>query len=197
MNRTTKSLIWFGFGAGVLALMSTPPKSPKSPSGVRKTPPLPTREIHAIITRAALKHGVPVPVAMAWAEVESRFNPNAAGDKLWASKRPGLYRDLVLVKLGKNPEANNPAAWHSYGLFQLLAPYHVGMTENPAILYNPEVNADRGLRTVANLLKRTHGDPIAARLLYVGEGSDPIDTPAEKAIAENIRGALSRWGYVG
>ncbi len=124
----------------------------------------------ALIRAEARKQGVPDPIALAFAEVESGFNPRAAGDLGWSEKRPALYRSLVLdnPKMAQNPARTDARAWHSYGLFQLLAPHHVRPAEHPEILYDPQVNAQRGIGYIKALLKK-HGDDVTqARLAYAG-----------------------------
>lgn len=128
----------------------------------------------ALIRRIARELGVPAAVALAFAEVESRFNPRAEGDLQWAAKRPELYARLVRdhPAFADNPARLEPAAWHSYGLYQLLAPYHAQATEHPRVLLDPELNARRGIGYLRRLLRQTNNDVAAARLAYIGCGPD-------------------------
>lgn len=139
-------------------------------------PPLPPpeSEILAIIRAAADRHGVPRQVALAFAWCESRLNSRAKGDLQWSQRKMGtLYRKHVLdaPRFTANPAREHPETWHSYGLFQLLACYHVEPLEHPSVLFDPAINADRGCRQIAQLLKRTNGDVRGARLAYVGCGT--------------------------
>jgi Transglycosylase SLT domain len=129
----------------------------------------------AIIRAAADKAGLSRRVALAFAWIESRHNPRAAGDLLWHERDGGkLYRLHVLgqKRLANNPDRERRELWHSYGLFQLLACYHVLDTESPLRLYDPVVNAERGCAAIARLIRRTKGDVRGARLAYVGCGYD-------------------------
>lgn len=124
-----------------------------------------------VITAAADRHRIPRRVALAFAWVESRLNPRAAGDLRW-SEFEGGKRYERLVKnadhLRTNPARSDPKCWHSYGLFQLLACYHVRPAEHPEALYDAITNADRGCAFIARLLRQTAGDVGAARIRYVG-----------------------------
>jgi soluble lytic murein transglycosylase-like protein len=138
--------------------------------------------MEAVISAAADKHKIPRAVALAFAQVESAFNPNAEGDLHWHEIDNGSrYRALVLqnAKLAHNPARLEPQAWHSYGLFQLLAPYHVLPTEHPRALLDPLVNADRGCAVIARYLKQTGGDIAAARLLFTGASKASAEKKAQ------------------
>lgn len=124
----------------------------------------------ALVRAEAQRQGLPDPLALAVVEVESNFNPAAAGDKGWAEKRPELYKRLVLdnPKLKDNPARTDARAWHSYGLFQLLAPHHIRGSEHPELLYDPRVNAERGVAYLKGLLRKYEGDTVKVRLAYAG-----------------------------
>lgn len=127
--------------------------------------------IRALITRTAQRYGVDPHTALTFAWLESRFDPAAKGDLDWSARKGGeLYRTVVrdAPRFADNPARILPKAWHSYGLFQLLAPYHVQPTEHPSVLANPIVNASRGVLYLRKLLEQTHGDVDQARLLYTG-----------------------------
>lgn len=147
----------------------------------------------ALVRRVARELGVPAAVALAFADVESGFNPAEQGDLKWPEKKPELFRKLVLDKGG--PYAGDPSLWHSYGLFQLLAPYHVLVGEHPHVLLDPELNARRGIAAIKRLLKTTGGNAEAARLAYIGCGVDGArcaDDVTAAALAR-FRPALSKW----
>lgn len=130
-------------------------------------------EIREIIVRSADRHGIPRRAALAFAWIESRFDPDAEGDLEWHEKRDGrLYRTHVLraARFAQNPARSDAKCWHSYGLFQLLACYHCEGHEHPSALLDPELNADRGCRMIARLLRRANGDIRSARLAYIGCG---------------------------
>lgn len=154
-------------------------------------------DIIAIILQAAEKHRVPADVALAFAWCESKFVPSAEGDLNWSTRDHGKrYERNVLkaVRLKSNPGRDDPECWHSYGLFQLLACYHVADLEHPSALLDPERNADIGVRFIGGLLKRTGGDAEAARLLYVGLPLHGESTATERAkVLGNLRAALERF----
>jgi soluble lytic murein transglycosylase-like protein len=160
--------LWAALGIGAYLVSSS---STKSSRGGKPVDPA----IIALIRAEADRQHVPRAIALAFAAVESAFNPQAEGDLNWPTKRDGaLYREHVLeqVRLMHNPARNDPAAWHSYGLYQLLAPYHVPAHLHPRELLRPGLNAEIGIRFIASLLKQAGGDPAKARLAYVGCGLD-------------------------
>lgn len=158
----------------------------------------PTADVLQAIVMAARKYSVPPYVALAFVDCESGFNEHAEGDIDWPFRRGGeLYKKHVLGSpaLANNPGRHDPAVWHSYGLFQMLAAYHVKPTEHPHALLDPKVNADRGCALIANLLKRSGGDIERARLAYTGAGFDGEKVAPEVALRtrERIRTALRKW----
>jgi hypothetical protein len=154
-------------------------------------------DVIAIILQAAEKHRVPADVALAFAWCESRFVPSAEGDLNWSTREGSKrYERNVLrqKRLTYNPARCEPEAWHSYGLFQLLACYHVADREHPSALLDPERNADVGCKFIRGLLNRTGGDAEAARLLFVGLPLDGESTAADRAkVLGNLRAALERF----
>ena len=145
--------------------------------------PAPDTDIRTRIRAAARAAGVPERLALATARAESNFNPRAAGDLQWYLDRPRFER---VVPKG-SPYRSIPQIWHSYGLFQLLAPYHVSAQEDPRILFDPQVNTDRAMVALGRLVKKHGGDWDAIRLAYAG-ASNLSD--AKKAAI------LSRWHTV-
>jgi len=130
--------------------------------------------MQALVRRLAHSLGVPAAVALAFADIESGFDAAREGDLDWPSKRPDLYRSLILdnAAFNSNPARGDARAWHSYGLFQLLAPYHVRPEEHPRTLLDPQTNAVRGITQIRALLRRAGGDVAGARLAYIGCGLD-------------------------
>jgi hypothetical protein len=156
------------------------------------------KRIVQLIREEAERQGVPAHVALAFADIESGLQPDAVGDLDWSTRRNGeLYRKHVLrsERLQDNPARHDPSAWHSYGLFQLLAPYHVGPLEHPSVLLDPRTNAERGVRFLGQLLSRARGDVYAARLAYVGCGLDGSRCAAAdvERIRARLHAALERW----
>jgi len=174
---------------GAMLLMNQ--KKPKVVSSAGNPMDARYEPIRKVILAAAKKYGVPPRVALAFAWIESRFDTKAAGDKQWAEWDDGArYKKNVLENpaLAKNPYRNTPAVWHSYGLFQLLAPYFVTGSESPNILYLPEINADRGVKKIANSLKATKGNVQEARILYAGAANLSAET--KNNIAAKITAVL-------
>lgn len=116
-----------------------------------------------IIRAEAIRQGVPVEVALATARLESNFDSSAAGDLNW-HKNAARFANVP----ASSPYRNQPELWHSYGLFQLLAPYHVRGDEDPRVLFDPQVNAERGIGFLRRLLLAHHGDLNKVRLYYTG-----------------------------
>lgn len=157
-------------------------------------------EVRTIIREAADRHAIRRRIALAFAWVESRHDPTLEGDIGWHLRKSGaLYHRHVLgnADLACNPARDQPDQWHSYGLFQLLAPYHVRPLEHPRRLLDPHVNADRGCEAIAHLLLRTSGDVQRARFGYIGGGLDGERISAGHRILTSTRLslALSRFGH--
>jgi hypothetical protein len=155
-------------------------------------------QIASIIRTAADEARLSRRVALAFAWCESKHNPRAAGDLKWAEREGGLlYTKHVLkqARLDHNPDRLRPEVWHSYGLFQLLACYHVGDTESPIRLYEPGLNAKRGCAAIARLLVRSKGDVRSARLAYVGCGYEGGRCSPEvvKDVSGHLLHALERF----
>lgn len=144
-------------------------------------------EMQALIRAEAAKQGVPAYVALATAHVESRFNPNAEGDLRW---HDNVERYRANVPSG-NPYASIPKLWHSYGLFQLLAPYHVRSNESPLVLLDPQTNVERGVRRLRELIALTDGDLDEVRLRYVG--GTKLSREKQDAILHPWRNALQLY----
>lgn len=151
-----------------------------------------------LVIEAARAAKVPVHVALAFADLESSFNSRAEGDLDWATRNNGaLYRKHVLGnhRLVNNPARNDPAAWHSYGLFQLAAAFHVKPNEHPHELLDAHLNAQRGVAFIAKLLEQNQGDVVRARLAYVGclpDGSRC--SPAQVELyTTRLQRALAKW----
>jgi hypothetical protein len=129
------------------------------------------RKMIDLITREARAQGVDPVLALAIAETESGFNPAAKGDARWSELDGGKrYREHVLdnPKFAANPARTSPKEWFSYGLFQLLAPYHVGPSEHPRVLWDPAINAARGVAVLKQLMRKHGGDVAQVRLAYAG-----------------------------
>lgn len=146
-------------------------------------------KMEALIRREARAQGVPEPVALATAWVESRMDPHAEGDLQWHTNDKRFESTVPR----DNPHRWQRSLWHSYGLFQLLAPYHVKGAETPMVLLDPEINTQRGVAFLGRLLKRHAGDLDAVRLAYTGQlGSD---SSMARRTLEKWHAALARYGY--
>lgn len=162
------------------------------------TPSGPRDRVVQLIREAADRHGISRRVALSFAWCESRFNPAAEGDLIWHERHAGaLYRKHVLhnPRLQSNPDRLTPEVWHSYGLFQLLAPYHVQPLERPAVLLDPVINADRGCAAIALHLAKAQGDVLAARFSYVGGGvaGSRLSPPQRQIVREQLQRALEQF----
>lgn len=183
--RLTRDQVLWGLGglAGVYVMgqlsMTTGPMAEKH------------RLMRGLIISTAKRLGVNPRYALAYAWLESKFNPFADGDKDWAKWDNGArYQKNVLdnPKFAKNPARNKPELWHSYGLFQLLAPYYVGETEDPSILYSPTINAERGIKRMAASIKKANGSIMQARIEYAGAANLPAST--QNKLKTALAGAL-------
>jgi soluble lytic murein transglycosylase-like protein len=147
----------------------------------------------ALVRAEAERQGLEPALALAVAEVESNFNPSAAGDTAWAQKRPELYKKLVLDNpaMASNPARTDPSAWHSYGLFQLLAPHHVRGNEHPSILNDPKLNATRGIAFIKGLMRKHDADPVKMRLAYAGALN--ASAAEQERVLKRFGEAYQRW----
>lgn len=185
-------------GSIAWAVPNVPPAP--APSAPSPTPAKLTRaQVVTLIERQAKAQGVPPTLALAFADIESRLNPDAEGDITWHEREDGArYRKHVLgnKRLASNPALLEAPAWHSYGLFQLLAPWHVDADQHPRSLLNAEVNAQKGVAAIKRALKQAKGDPYGARLAYVGCGVDgsSCDAKTVRDVREKLRKALVKHG---
>lgn len=129
-----------------------------------------------IVRAEAMRQGVPVEIAMATARIESNFDQTREGDLNWHLNRARFERFVPET----SPFRGTPELWHSYGLFQLLAPYHVKGDEDPRILLDPQINAQRGVATLRRLLLVHHGDPGLVRLHYTN--ADAADSATQTRV---------------
>ncbi len=163
------------------------PTKPAKPSSKERA------EMQRLIRLEAERQGVPAHIALAFADAESGFNPKAEGDKDWHLRKGGeLYRKNVLGSkaLANNPWRNAPELWHSYGLFQLLAPYFSQPAEDPRALLDPKINITRGVGYIRRLLLKHGGDVDAVRLAYTG---NPGDLTVRANILSTLHAALDTW----
>jgi hypothetical protein len=160
-------------------------------------PTTPAAGIVPIIRASADRHGVPRKLALAFAWLESQLDPTKEGDLDWSDRKPDRYRHLVKESklYANNPARNDPSAWHSYGLFQLLAPYHCPPREHPRCLLDPELNAELGCKAIARLLVKAEGDILSARFAYVGAGfgGQLVGPDSRELIATRLKLALERF----
>lgn len=162
-------------------------------SSRKKRPPPP--ELVQLIRREAALAGVPLQVALAFARVETNFDVRAEGDLDWPKKKPAAYRMLVTEGRPDNPYRDQPGLWHSYGLYQLHAAHHVKGRESPRVLLDTQVNISRAMATIARLLKVAGGDPVEARLRYVGCGENGANCAdsVRRRVREKLEAALSEF----
>jgi hypothetical protein len=195
------------FGIATLAIINArrpslrerdAPPYPAQPGGGQG--PIPSEAIAALIVDEAHAQGVDPRVALAFADAESGLRPDEQGDLDWPYRNGGeLYQKHVLGNpaLLRNPYRGDPSVWHSYGLFQLLAPYHVLELEHPAVLLDPRINARRGVRAVRTALERSGGELYQARRRYAGCGPGS-GCEHNTALLARIDGrwsqALNKWG---
>jgi len=141
-------------------------------------------------------------VALTFAEMESNFDPNAVpkgyikgqATKWYEKKGGSLYIEKVRdsTKFANNPYKNTPELWVAYGLFQLLAVYFIEGTEDPRILFDPQINAARGIADIAEKLAKYNNNPENVRLAYVGYSPTATHSEAEK-IRQRFRKIYSKY----
>ena len=97
-------------------------------------------------------------------------------------------------RFAHNPAREDPTAWHSYGLFQLLACWHAQPEQHPRALLDPATNAELGVRFIRSLLNATAGDIGAARIRYVGLPLVGEHTATQRSLVlANLKLAMSRF----
>jgi soluble lytic murein transglycosylase-like protein len=152
-------------------------------------------EMIALIREKARAAGLPEEVALATAEVESGFNPDARGDLQWHTRKGGeLYRKNVLAnpRLAANPARLQPERWVSFGLFQLLSPHFVEPHEAPEVLADPDLNAERGVRYLKRLYAKYQGDTDKVRVHYAA-GNLNVSDATRTTLLTRFRRALAKW----
>lgn len=133
----------------------------------RTTVPRPgTQEIATLISQEAKRQGVPPWVALTFAEIKSGLNPLICGDRDRAARHPKQW-EALRERTPDNPGIAEPDLWGAYGLFQLLAAYHLLPNEHPTVLFDANINARRGIAAIASALRKTGGDVVQARRLSV------------------------------
>lgn len=185
-----------GIGAWLFYELTRSSSSSSSSEGGKPMQPRTNREEMIELIRAKARDaGVPEHIALAFADVESNFNARAEGDRKWHERDGGeLYIRNVRdnPRLKDNPARLDGAAWHSYGLFQLLAPYYVEPLEHPRVLLDPVVNATRGLRLIKRLYEHYGGDTDKMRIHY-GAGSLHVSDAVRDQLLSRFRPALEKW----
>lgn len=154
-------------------------------STIRPEPRPAVVRMRNLIRAEAIRQGVPVELALATARVESAFDPAREGDKNWHLNLPRFAKNVP----AKSPYRAYPELWHSYGLFQLLAPYNVSEHEDPRILLDPAINAQRGVAYLKRLYDRFNGDPTLIRLHYTN--NDEADAATQTRILAIWQKALN------
>lgn len=152
-------------GAGILLAMAPsrrPPRSSDHPAPAVRAAE--RAAMRVLVQKEADRQGVPRDLALATVAIESDFDPRAEGDLRW-HERTDRYDRVVPTS---HPLRGQPWLWHSYGLFQLLAPYHVLGDEDPRELLDARLNAQRGIATLKRLLSQHNADYDRVRLAYTG-----------------------------
>lgn len=173
----------------------------------RKGHLVPRGSIQTLIATEADRQGLPRSWALAFADLESQFNPEAIGDRDWPS-RPcragrGCYEEDVLGNpvYEDNPNRERRAAWVSYGLFQLLSPFAlerairqqlVSPDAPPEALLDVDINVQLGVASIKNLFEATGGDFVEARFRAAGCADRQCDRA--EVIASRAAGAMDDWG---
>ena len=192
MRSAAPMLALMGIASIAVLTWKRPQLRPSAPRRIEQ------EDVLALITREAAAVGLDPRVAIAFAERESGLDPNAMGDAGWATKNQGdNYRRHVLAnpRLASNPWRNVPSLWHSYGLFQLLAPFYVHEHEHPHVLLDPLLNTQRGVRAVRSALDKSGGNLYEARRRYVGCGpATACNADALARVDAAWAQSLERWG---
>jgi hypothetical protein len=182
-------------GIASIAVLTWKRPQLRDPSAPRR---IARQDVLTLITREAAAVGLDPRIAVAFAEHESGLDPFRLGDAGWAEKNQGEnYRRHVLEnpRLASNPWRHVPSLWRSYGLFQLLAPFHVQGNEHPHVLLHPLLNTQRGVRAVRAVLEQSGGNLYEARRRYVGCGPG---TTCSADVLAHVDAAwarsLHRWG---
>jgi hypothetical protein len=159
-----------GIGVGTLALVLLLTR--KSRARTITTPSdLPTDQIKAIIKAEAGAQGVNPKLALLFADLESRFNPDAVGDRDWPFRSDNWQRFVRdNPRYAANPFRTDRDLWVSYGLFQLLSPFELwreNPNADPSTLLDVRTNARLGVAKIRRLQERFGVDPLKIRIAYV------------------------------
>lgn len=158
----------------------------KAKANTAKAEPGERARIEAAIRAEAARQGVPAHVALATAWVESRMNPHAEGDLRWHENESRFIERVP----ASSPFRADRKLWHAYGLFQLLAPYHVRGNESPLVLLDVPTNVERGVKRLRELLAVSK-DLDEVRLRYVG--GMRLSPERQAPILHEWRNALQRY----
>ena len=160
---------------------------------MKASKPHPEREAMRFLIRSEANfQGVEPLICLAFARVETNntFDPTLEGDKRWHLDVERYERCVPK----DSPFRDQPELWHSYGLFQLLAPFHIRTyDEDPRVLLQPLVNAARGVARIGNLARRHGGDLDKMRLHYVF-GTAATQSPRRAQVLDRFHAALAVEG---
>jgi hypothetical protein len=150
------------------------------------------------IKAEALKQGVDPRIALTFADLESRFQSGAVGDRTWpfrGDKWERFVRDNP--RYSANQFRNQRDLWVSYGLFQLLSPFELWREEpnaDPRILALPEVNARLGVAKIKRLQDEFGKDPLKIRIKYVCGSIRSCDPGKVLSIARKLANTAPKHG---
>jgi len=165
------------------------------------TVPATTGAVQKAIVAEANRQGVNPAVALLFADVESGFQAGAVGDKNWPYRGDNWERFVLNnPRLQGNPYLMDRELWVSYGVYQLLAPFHLHYHDpmaNPRSLLNLNTNVRVGVAKIKRLLSK-YGDPLAARMAYVCGSPSACSTSRAELIASRLESKAGRWNiYLG
>jgi len=199
-------LLAFAGGAGLVALAVFLGRRRSEFPNVGK-PALPTitpattGAVQKAIVAEAKRQGVNPAVALLFADVESGFSQGAIGDRNWPYRGDNWERYVFNnPRLQGNPYLLDRELWVSYGVYQLLAPYHLHLYDpiaNPRALLGLQTNVRLGVAKVKRLLSK-YGDVLAARLAYVCGSPSACSVDRAETVASRLETKAGKWDiYLG
>lgn len=159
---------------------------------------VPVEAAKAQIKAEALKQGVDPRIALTFADLESRFQSGAVGDRTWpfrGDKWERFVRDNPRYVANRFRSERDP--WVSYGLFQLLAAFELwreNPNADPRVLSLPEVNARLGVAKIKRLQEEFGNDPLKIRIKYVCGSIRSCDPGKVLSIARKLANTAPKHG---
>ena len=186
------------FGIGAAAVFGFLVLTRREKSDIIVPDSVPVSAAKERIKAEALKQGVDPRIALTFADLESRFQSGAVGDKTWPFRGDKWERFVQNnPRYSANQFRDQRDPWVSYGFFQLLSAFELWREDpnaDPRILALPEVNARLGVAKIKRLQDEFGNDPLKIRIKYVCGNIAKCDPGKVLSIARKISKTAPKHG---